>query len=156
MASSEKELIFHKGRQKEREMLCIPVQRLRHLWSPLKILLQALDGIAMWCFFLKLSWAFFAQFFLGLSQVTCWSLISLYLDGGQKWFNFQESIIPIMMWLFTQLHIKRNLTFRINIIKLVFSTLQCMRKYIWTRIAWCPRKKRTLSSLKILSRVEKG
>jgi hypothetical protein len=61
-----------------------------------------------------------------------------------------------MMWLFTQLHIKRNLTFRINIIKLVFSTLQCMRKYIWTRIAWCPRKKRTLSSLKILSRVEKG
>jgi hypothetical protein len=129
------------GPPKEREMLCIPVLRLRHLWSPLKILLQALDGIAMWCFFLILSWAFFAQFFLGLSQVTCWSLISLYLDGGQKWFNFQESIIPIMMWPSTQLHIKRNLALRTNIIKLVFSTLQCMRKYIWTRIAWCPWKK---------------
>jgi hypothetical protein len=30
MASSEKELIFHKGSQKEREMLCIPVLKLRH------------------------------------------------------------------------------------------------------------------------------
>jgi hypothetical protein len=26
---------------------------------------------------LNLWWAFFAQFFLGLSQVTCWSLIFL-------------------------------------------------------------------------------
>ncbi len=43
-----------------------------------RMLLQALDGTAMWCFFLTLWWAFFAQFFLGLSQVTCWSLIFLY------------------------------------------------------------------------------
>jgi hypothetical protein len=71
-------LIFHKGHQKEREMLCRSLLWLRHLWSPLKMLLQALDGTAMWCFFLILSWAFFAQFFLELSQVTCWSLIFLY------------------------------------------------------------------------------
>jgi len=78
MASSEKELIFHKGHQKEREMLCAPLLWLKHLWSLLKMLLQALDGTAMWGFFLILWWAFFAQFFLGLSQVTCWSLIFLF------------------------------------------------------------------------------
>jgi len=64
--------------KKEREMLCGSLLWLRHLWSLLKMLLQALDGTAMWCFFLILSWAFFAQFFLGLSQVTCWSLIFLF------------------------------------------------------------------------------
>jgi hypothetical protein len=35
MASSKKELIFHKGRQKERDMLCQPLLWLRHLWSTL-------------------------------------------------------------------------------------------------------------------------
>jgi len=75
MASREKELIFHKGHWKEREMLCKSMLWLRHLWSLLKMLLQALDATAMWCFFLILWWAFFAQFFLELSQVTCWSLI---------------------------------------------------------------------------------
>jgi len=77
MASREKELISHKGHHKEREMLCRSVLWLRHRWSPLKMLLQAPDGTAMWCFFLILWWAFFAYFFLGLSQVTCWSLIFL-------------------------------------------------------------------------------
>ncbi len=47
MASREKELICQKGHQKEREMLCRPLLPLRHLWSPLKMLLQALDGTAM-------------------------------------------------------------------------------------------------------------
>jgi hypothetical protein len=52
MASREKELIFHMGPQKEREMLCRSLLGLRHLLSPLKMLLQALDVTAMWCFFL--------------------------------------------------------------------------------------------------------
>ncbi len=54
MASREKELIFHKGHQKEREMLCGSLLRLKHLLAPLKMLLQALDGTAMWSFFLIL------------------------------------------------------------------------------------------------------
>ncbi len=78
MDSREMELIFHKSHQKEREMLCRSLLWLTHLWWPLKMLLQALDGTAMWCFFLILSWTFFAQFFLGLSQVTCWIFTFLY------------------------------------------------------------------------------
>jgi hypothetical protein len=50
----EKEWIFHKGHQKEREMLCGSILWSRHLRSPLKTLLQALDGTAMWRFFLIL------------------------------------------------------------------------------------------------------
>ncbi len=48
------ELIFHKGHQKEREMLCGSLLWLRPLWSALKMLVQALDGTAMCSFFLIL------------------------------------------------------------------------------------------------------
>ncbi len=85
MASREKELIFHKGHQKEREMLCGSLLWLRHLWSLLKMLLQALDGTAMWWFFLILWWALFSKFFRGLSQVTCWTLIFLFLFLNFVW-----------------------------------------------------------------------
>jgi hypothetical protein len=45
------------------------------------------------------------------------------IDGGQKWFNFQENIIHIKMWPFTQLPIKRNLALKFFIITLVLSIL---------------------------------
>jgi hypothetical protein len=54
-------------------MLCRSLLWLRHLWSPLKMLLQALDGTAMWCFFLILSWAF-------LCTVLSWTFPSYMLQ----------------------------------------------------------------------------
>jgi hypothetical protein len=36
------------------------------------------------------------------------------IDGGQKWFDFQENIIHIMMWPFTQLPIKRHLALKLT------------------------------------------
>jgi hypothetical protein len=58
MGSREKEFIFHKGHQKEREILCRSLLRLRHLWSPLRMLLPAPDGTAIWCFFFDLIMSF--------------------------------------------------------------------------------------------------
>jgi hypothetical protein len=44
-------------------MLCGSLLWLTHLWSPLKMLLQALDGTAMWCFLLELIMSFLCTVF---------------------------------------------------------------------------------------------
>jgi hypothetical protein len=50
-------------------------------------------------------------------QVIWWfvkniQILGFAIDGGQKWFSFQENIIHIRMWPFTQLPIKRHLALR--------------------------------------------
>jgi hypothetical protein len=46
-------------------------------------------------------------------QLICWfvkniKILGFVIDGGQKWFNFQENIIHIKMWPFAQLPIKKT------------------------------------------------
>jgi hypothetical protein len=82
-------------------------------------------------------------------QINWWffrniQILDFMIVGGQKWFNFQENIIHIKMWPFIELLIKRNLALRKNIITLILCIFQCMKKKIWTWIAWCPRKRNDL------------
>jgi hypothetical protein len=65
-------------------------------------------------------------------------------DGGQKWFNFQENIIHIKMWPFTQLPIKKNLALKKYIIIVVLSIFQCMRKKYMDMDSWMPKKRKDL------------
>jgi len=154
MASREKELIFHKGHQKGREMLCRSLLGLRHLWTLLKMLLQALDVIAVWCFFLILSWAFFALFFLGLSHVKMlcryllplrhlWSPLKMFLqalDGTTMWCFF------LTLWwaFFSQFFLGLSQVTCWSLIFLCFLLIlfECWQfsLTLTTMIAYCPHK----------------
>ncbi len=72
--------MFHKGHQKkEKEMLCGSMMSSTHLWSWVKMLLQALDKAPMWCVLLILLLNLFCTtLFLGFSEATCWNLILVY------------------------------------------------------------------------------
>jgi hypothetical protein len=78
-------------------------------------------------------------------------ILGFAIDGGQKWLYTSGCDLSPNFLLKDIWHWEK-----INIIKLVFSILQCMRKYIWTNIVWCPRKERIFSSIETLSLVEKG
>jgi hypothetical protein len=70
------------------------------------------------------------------------------IDGDKKWITwmiFQESIIHIKKWPFTQLPVKREKSLRKMIIRKLVWEYSKAEKNIYPRIAWCLLKRRPLS-----------
>ncbi len=84
-------------------------------------------------------------------------ILTSMIDGGQKWFNFQESIIHIRMWPFTHLPIKRHLALRkIEHNKTSFLYTSMHEKIYMEKESLMPKKRKDLSSIEALSLVKKA